>query len=149
MGQILHGSAQATEAVRRVIQRSEQSVSAPARRHGISRTTVQRWRKRASVSDVNRVEGHSFHGTHDGGQGDDLAFGTVKNFVCGRAAEHHSATALMDRSPKMKSNLILAIDHSRSGIFRSLSDRFKISWSSLVSASSLGKCSGPDRPAEL
>ncbi len=52
MGQFLHGSARTTEAVRRAIQRSEESVRALARRHGISPTTVQKWRKRASVSDA-------------------------------------------------------------------------------------------------
>jgi len=52
MGQVLHGSARTTEAVRRAIQRSEESVRALARRHGISPTTVQKWRKRASVSDA-------------------------------------------------------------------------------------------------
>ena len=44
MGQVLHGSARTTEAVRRAIQRSEESVRALARRHGISPTTVQKWR---------------------------------------------------------------------------------------------------------
>ncbi len=52
MGQVLHGSARTTEAVRRAIQRSEESVRALAQRHGISPTTVQKWRKRASVSDA-------------------------------------------------------------------------------------------------
>ena len=52
MGQVLHGSARTTEAVRRAIQRSEESVRALASRHGISPTTVQKWRKRASVSDA-------------------------------------------------------------------------------------------------
>ena len=52
MGQVLHGSARTTEAVCRAIQRSEESIRALARRHGISPTTVQKWRKRASVSDA-------------------------------------------------------------------------------------------------
>jgi transposase InsO family protein len=52
MGQVLHGSARTTEAVRRAIQRSEASVRALAGRYGISATTVQKWRKRASVSDA-------------------------------------------------------------------------------------------------
>ena len=51
MGQVLHGSARTTEAIRRAIQRSEESVRALARRHGISPNTVQKWRKRASVSE--------------------------------------------------------------------------------------------------
>lgn len=52
MGQLLHGSATTTEAVRRAIQRSEESVRALARRYGISPTTVQKWRKRSHVADA-------------------------------------------------------------------------------------------------
>ena len=62
MGQILHGSATTTEAVRRAIQRSEESVRGLARRHGISPTTVQKWRKRASVSDA-RMGPKAIHST--------------------------------------------------------------------------------------
>ena len=52
MGQLLHGSATTTEAVRRAIQVGQESVRALARRYGISPTTVQKWRKRASISDA-------------------------------------------------------------------------------------------------
>lgn len=52
MGQVLHGSAMMTEAVRREIQRSEESVRALARRHRISPTTEQKWRKRAHTADA-------------------------------------------------------------------------------------------------
>jgi transposase InsO family protein len=52
MGQVLHGSAHTTAAVRRAIQRSEASVRALARRHGISPTTVQKWRKRTTAADA-------------------------------------------------------------------------------------------------
>ena len=52
MGQVLHGSATTTEAVRRAIQRSEASVRALALRHGISPTTVQKWRKRETAADA-------------------------------------------------------------------------------------------------
>ena len=52
MGQVLHGSATTTEAVRRAIQRSEESVRALARRHGISPTTVQKWRNRTHAADA-------------------------------------------------------------------------------------------------
>lgn len=51
MGQVLHGSARTTEAIRRAIQRSEESVRALARRYSISPTTVQKWRKRDHVCD--------------------------------------------------------------------------------------------------
>lgn len=57
MGQVLHGSARTTEGVRRAIQRSEESVRALARRHGISPTTVQKWRKRTSVCETDMRPG--------------------------------------------------------------------------------------------
>lgn len=52
MGQVLHGSATTTEAVRRAIQVSEASVRTLARRYSISPTTVQKWRKRATTADA-------------------------------------------------------------------------------------------------
>jgi len=52
MGQVLHGSARTTEAVRRAIQLRQESVRALARRYGVSPTTVQKWRKRATTADA-------------------------------------------------------------------------------------------------
>jgi len=52
MGQILHGSARTTAAVRRAIQRRQESVQALAVRHGINPKTVAKWRKRATVTDA-------------------------------------------------------------------------------------------------
>ena len=52
MGQVLHGCASTTEAVRRAIQASQESVRALARRHGISPTTVQKWRRRSNTADA-------------------------------------------------------------------------------------------------
>ncbi|MGA9412319.1 MAG: IS481 family transposase [Roseobacter sp.] len=52
MGQVLHGSATTTAAVRRAIQDSQESVRALARRHGISPTTVQKWKKRSFTEDA-------------------------------------------------------------------------------------------------
>lgn len=52
MGQVLHGSARTTPAVRRAIQRSQQTVAALAQRHGIDRKTVAKWRKRATAEDA-------------------------------------------------------------------------------------------------
>jgi transposase-like protein len=47
MGQVLHGIATTTQAVRRAMQRSQESVRALARRHGVCpTTTVQKWRGR-------------------------------------------------------------------------------------------------------
>jgi transposase len=61
MGQVLHGSATTTEAVRRALQRSEESVRALAKRYGISPTTVQKWRKRETTADrpMGPAEPHS------------------------------------------------------------------------------------------
>ncbi|MEM9628708.1 MAG: IS481 family transposase [Pseudomonadota bacterium] len=52
MGQVLHGCARTTEAVRRAIQDSQESVRALASRYGVSATTVQKWKKRRSVADL-------------------------------------------------------------------------------------------------
>jgi transposase InsO family protein len=52
MGQVLHGSARTTEAVRRAIQLRQESVRALAKRFGVSPTTVQKWRKRTTTSDA-------------------------------------------------------------------------------------------------
>ncbi len=52
MGQVLHWSATTTEAVRRAIQHSQESLRALARRHGINPKTVAKWRKRCSVADL-------------------------------------------------------------------------------------------------
>src|SRR5215207_5099696 len=52
MGQVLHGSARTTKAVRRAIQLRQASVRALAKRFGISPTTVQKWRKRTATADA-------------------------------------------------------------------------------------------------
>ena len=52
MGQVLHGSATTTEAVRRAIQNSQASLRALAKRHGINPKTVAKWKKRRSVADL-------------------------------------------------------------------------------------------------
>ena len=46
MGQILHGCATTTEAVRRAIQNSQESLRALAKRYGINQKTVAKWKKR-------------------------------------------------------------------------------------------------------
>jgi transposase-like protein len=51
MGQILHGSATTTEAVRRAIQHSQESLRVLARRYGINPKTVAKWKARSSVAD--------------------------------------------------------------------------------------------------
>src|ERR671916_775001 len=51
MGQVQHGSATTTAAVRRAIQHSQESLRGLARRYGINPKTVAKWRRRTSVSD--------------------------------------------------------------------------------------------------
>jgi transposase InsO family protein len=51
VGQVLHGCARATEAVRRAIQHSQGSLRALARRHGVDPKTVAKWRARQDVAD--------------------------------------------------------------------------------------------------
>ena len=52
MGQVLHGSATTTEAVRRAIQHSQESLRSLSRRYGINQKTVAKWKKRDTVSDL-------------------------------------------------------------------------------------------------
>lgn len=52
MGEVLHGSAKTTEAVRRAIQHSQESLRALAKRYGINQKTVAKWKKRTSVADL-------------------------------------------------------------------------------------------------
>jgi len=52
MGQILHGSATTTEAVRRAIQHSQESLRALAKRYGINPKTVAKWKKRTATADL-------------------------------------------------------------------------------------------------
>ena len=52
VGQVLHGSATTTEAVRRAIQDSQESLRTLAKRYGINQKTVAKWKKRRSVKDL-------------------------------------------------------------------------------------------------
>jgi transposase-like protein len=52
MGQVLHGSAKTTHAVRAELQRSKAPVASLAKRYGINEKTVLKWRKRQSVEDM-------------------------------------------------------------------------------------------------
>jgi transposase InsO family protein len=52
MGQVLHGSARTTAAVRRAIQHSQESLSALAGRYGVNPKTIAKWRRRTSVADL-------------------------------------------------------------------------------------------------
>src|SRR6476646_6829099 len=52
MGQVLHGCATTTEAVRRAIHHSQESLRRLARRHGVNPKTIAKWKSRKSVSDL-------------------------------------------------------------------------------------------------
>ena len=52
MGQLLHGCATTTQAVRRAIQQGQHSVRATAARHGVNAKTVLKWRRRSGTDDA-------------------------------------------------------------------------------------------------
>jgi hypothetical protein len=52
MGQILHGSARTTAAVRRAIQHRQKSLNKLAERYDINPKTVAKWKKRPFVHDA-------------------------------------------------------------------------------------------------
>ena len=52
MGQVLHGSATTTHAIRAAIQRSKAPLKDLAARYGLNQKTVAKWRKRAFVNDA-------------------------------------------------------------------------------------------------
>ena len=52
MGQVLHGCATTTAAVRRAIQHSQASLRVLAKRYGINQKTVARWKRRTTVADI-------------------------------------------------------------------------------------------------
>lgn len=51
MGQVPHGSATTTEAIRRAIQHSQESLRALAKRYGINPKTVAKWKARSTLTD--------------------------------------------------------------------------------------------------
>src|ERR687894_2063719 len=51
MGQVHHGSATTTAAIRRAIQHSQESLRQLAKRYGINPKTVAKWKKRPSTAD--------------------------------------------------------------------------------------------------
>ena len=52
MGQVLHGCATTTEAIRRAIQHSQESLRSLSKRYGINPKTVAKWKKRGSIADL-------------------------------------------------------------------------------------------------
>ena len=52
MGQVLHGGATTTAAIRRAIQHSQEGLRSLAKRYGINPKTVAKWRSWNSVQDL-------------------------------------------------------------------------------------------------
>ena len=52
MGQVLHGCATTTEAIRRAIQNSQESLRSLSKRYGINPKTVAKWKRRGGVADL-------------------------------------------------------------------------------------------------
>ncbi len=52
MGQVLHGGATTTAAIRRAIHHSQESLRSLAQRYGINAKTVAKWKQRTSVADM-------------------------------------------------------------------------------------------------
>ena len=63
MGQVLHGSATTTEAARRAIQNSKESLRALGKRYGINQKTVAKWKTPTSVEDLRTGPNPSKPGT--------------------------------------------------------------------------------------
>ena len=55
MGQVLHGCATTTEAIRRAIKNSQESLRALARRYGVNQKTIAKWKKRETVADLRQA----------------------------------------------------------------------------------------------
>lgn len=51
MGQVLHGGATTTAAIRRAVQHSQESLRALASRYGVNPKTIANWKQRSSVDD--------------------------------------------------------------------------------------------------
>lgn len=52
MGQVLHGCARTTAAVRRALQHSQKSLNELAEQYGINPKTVAKWKKRSFANDA-------------------------------------------------------------------------------------------------
>src|SRR5262245_45749762 len=71
MGQVLHGCATTTEAVRRAIQHSQESLRVLAQRYGINPKTVAKWKQRVfGRRSANRAERCEVDGALDRGGSD-------------------------------------------------------------------------------
>jgi hypothetical protein len=105
MGQVLHGSATTTEAVRRAIQHSQASLRALAKRYGINQKTVAKWKGRTSVADLptRPKKPRSTDLTKEEGRGGGRrfpkAYPAAARRLPVRSATHHSAFDALVPSP--------------------------------------------------
>src|SRR3954465_10933167 len=106
MGQVLHGSATTTEAIRRAIQHSQESLRALAKRYGVNQKTVRKWKGRSSVADIRTGPT----------QPRSTVLSGVSDILCVGPVDHHAVT---NRASNMMANCVFASDHSRGGIFQS------------------------------
>ena len=61
MANMLHGSTRTTPRIRAELQRSKEKTSVLAKRYGLSRTTVTKWRLRTTTADAVRTPQHAHH----------------------------------------------------------------------------------------
>ena len=85
MGQVRHGSATTTHAVRAAIQRSRASLSQLSKELGINPKTVAKWRKRATVEDLKTgPKGTTINGPDRSRGGDHRRIQTAYIVAAGR-----------------------------------------------------------------
>src|ERR1700734_3423088 len=121
MGQVLHGSATTTEAVRRAIQRSQESLRALARRYGVNPKTIAKWKARSSVSDLPTgpreppINGLVRRGRGCGRPLPKTYAAAARRLPLRSAADHSTSDALVPSSlPPTSWNLAAAADRGRS-----------------------------------
>ena len=142
MGRVHRGSATTTHAVRGAIQRSQASLAQLSRELGINPKSVAMWRKRATVEDLKTGPKEPWSTVLTEAEEAVIvacrrhAPLALSGTLCGRRCSYTTAK----RSPNMMANCAFASNHSRGGRFQSSLARFRTRYSSLVGASSLGKC---------
>ena len=97
MGQVLHGSATTTEAVRRAIQHSQESLRGLAKRYGVNPKTVAKWRSAdLRFRSADRAEGAQIDSPVSRGRGRrrciPKAYFAAARRLPVRSAAHHPAS---------------------------------------------------------
>src|ERR1700735_490626 len=121
MGQVLHGSATTTEAVRRAIQRSQESLRALARRYGVNPKTIAKWEGAVvGLRSADWAEGAPINGLVRRGRGcgrrlSKTYAAAARRLPLRSAADHSTSDALVPSSlPPTSWNLAAAADRGRS-----------------------------------